>query len=94
MGDRTQRVKGKAEETKGRLKRETGAATGRPGTEARGAGEELKGKAQAREVRAFLDGGSMRTLIEGAAYLFCNEYEAAVIESKTGWAAEDIFSHS
>ena len=34
MGDRTQRVKGKAEETKGRLKRETGAATGRPGTEA------------------------------------------------------------
>jgi uncharacterized protein YjbJ (UPF0337 family) len=44
MGDRTQRVKGKAEEVKGRLKRDTGAATGRPGTEARGAGEELKGK--------------------------------------------------
>src|SRR5579859_3016500 len=39
---------------------------------------------------AFLDGDSMRTLIEGAAYLFCNEYEAAVIESKTGWTSEDI----
>ena len=31
---------------------------------------------------AFLDGDSMRTLIEGAAYLFCNEYEEAVIESE------------
>ena len=39
---------------------------------------------------AFLDGDSMRTLIEGAAYLFCNEYEAAVIEQKTGWTSEDI----
>jgi adenosine kinase len=39
---------------------------------------------------AFLDGASMRTLIEGAAYLFCNEYEAAVIEQKTGWSGEDI----
>src|SRR6201994_3532839 len=39
---------------------------------------------------AFLDGDSMRTLIEGAAYLFCNEYEEAVIEQKTGWTSEDI----
>jgi adenosine kinase len=39
---------------------------------------------------AFLDGDSMRTLIEGAAYLFCNEYEAAVIEQKTGWSGADI----
>src|SRR5215468_870728 len=39
---------------------------------------------------AFLDGGSMRTLIHGAAYLFCNEYEEAVIESKTGWSNADI----
>src|ERR1700756_1463567 len=39
---------------------------------------------------AFLDGDSMRTLIEGAAYLFCNEYEEAVIESKTGWSNADI----
>jgi adenosine kinase len=39
---------------------------------------------------AFLDGDSMRTLIDGAAYLFCNEYEAAVIEQKTGWSGADI----
>jgi len=39
---------------------------------------------------AFLDGDSMRTLIEGAAYLFCNEYEEAVIEQKTGWSSADI----
>lgn len=39
---------------------------------------------------AFLDGDSMRTLIEDAAYLFCNEYEEAVIESKTGWSNADI----
>lgn len=39
---------------------------------------------------AFLDGGAMRSLIEGAAYLFCNEYEEAVIEQKTGWSSEDI----
>ena len=41
---------------------------------------------------AFLDGESMRTLIEGAVYLFCNEYEAAVIESKTGWTGEDVLA--
>ena len=39
---------------------------------------------------AFLDGESMRTLISGAEYLFCNEYEEAVIESKTGWSNADI----
>jgi adenosine kinase len=39
---------------------------------------------------AFLDGESMRSLIEGAAYLFCNEYEEAVIESKTGWSSAEI----
>jgi adenosine kinase len=39
---------------------------------------------------AFLDGESMRSLIEDAAYLFSNEYEAAVIEQKTGWTSADI----
>ncbi|MFM1917461.1 MAG: hypothetical protein RJB01_976, partial [Actinomycetota bacterium] len=29
-------------------------------------------------------------LIEGAAYLFTNEYESALIEQKTGWSAADI----
>jgi adenosine kinase len=41
---------------------------------------------------AFLDGDSMRSLIDGAAYLFCNEYEEAVIESKTGWSNADILA--
>ena len=44
MGDRTQRVKGKAEETKGRLKRKAGDATLRPGVASSGAAEEVKGK--------------------------------------------------
>jgi adenosine kinase len=39
---------------------------------------------------AFLDGASMRTLIEGATFMFCNEYEEAVIEQKTGWTGDDI----
>jgi adenosine kinase len=41
---------------------------------------------------AFLDGESMRTLIEGAVYLFCNEYEASAIEAKTGWSTDDILA--
>jgi len=41
MGDRTQRVQGKVKEVKGRAKRDAGAGAGRPGTEARGAGEEI-----------------------------------------------------
>jgi len=39
---------------------------------------------------AFLDGDTMRTLVDGAAYLFSNEYEEAVIESKTGWSSADV----
>jgi adenosine kinase len=39
---------------------------------------------------AFLDGEAMRPLIDGAAYLFSNEYEEAVIEQKTGWSSAEI----
>ena len=39
---------------------------------------------------AFLGGDAMRTLVDGAAYLFSNEYEEAVIESKTGWSSADV----
>ncbi len=46
MGDRSQRVQGKAKELKGRLERDSGAAAGRPTTEAHGAAEEAKGKAK------------------------------------------------
>src|SRR6202042_1911669 len=52
MADRSQRAEGKVEEVKGRVKRETGEATGRKGTEARGAAEELKGKAKQKIGKA------------------------------------------
>lgn len=41
---------------------------------------------------ARLDGPAIIQLIDGAAYLFSNEYEAGLIESKTGWTAEKILS--
>jgi len=41
---------------------------------------------------AFGDGAMIRDLIDGAAMLFSNEYESALIEQKTGWSAEDILS--
>jgi adenosine kinase len=39
---------------------------------------------------AFADGATIRRLIDGAAYLFSNEYEAALIEQKTGWTAAEV----
>lgn len=39
---------------------------------------------------ARMDGDAIRTLVDGAAYLFTNEYEAALTEQKTGWSAEEI----
>ncbi len=39
---------------------------------------------------AWMDGPGIRRLVEGAAYLFTNEYEAAVLEQKTGWSASDV----
>jgi adenosine kinase len=39
---------------------------------------------------AWMDGESIRQLIDGATYLFTNEYEAALTEQKTGWTAEEI----
>jgi adenosine kinase len=39
---------------------------------------------------ARMDGDQVKELVEGAAYLFSNEYEAELIEHKTGWAPEDL----
>jgi adenosine kinase len=39
---------------------------------------------------ARMHGEEIRLLIDGAAYLFTNEYEAALTEQKTGWSAEEI----
>lgn len=42
---------------------------------------------------AFLDGESLKQSIPGAAWLFGNEYEMAVIEKKTGWNLDALRQH-
>ena len=37
-----------------------------------------------------LDGPQVRKLVAGAAYLFCNEYEEALIERKSGWDTAEV----
>lgn len=39
---------------------------------------------------AWMEGEQIRLLVDGAAYLFTNEYEAALLEGKTGWSADEI----
>jgi adenosine kinase len=39
-----------------------------------------------------LDGPDVRSLVDGAEYLFCNEYEEALIERKTGWTAAEVLA--
>ncbi|WP_328998553.1 carbohydrate kinase family protein [Kribbella sp. NBC_00709] len=39
---------------------------------------------------ARMEGADIRTLIDGAAYLFSNEYEAGLLIQKTGWSHEEI----
>jgi len=39
---------------------------------------------------AFADGPFIRRLVEGATWLFTNEYEASLTEQKTGWSADDV----
>jgi adenosine kinase len=41
---------------------------------------------------AFSEGELIRDLIDGATYLFSNEYESHMIESKTGWSAEEVLA--
>ncbi|MBH1933567.1 carbohydrate kinase family protein [Streptomyces sp. AV19] len=41
---------------------------------------------------ARMEGDDIRQLVEGAAYLFTNEYEKALIESKTGWTGDEILA--
>ena len=42
---------------------------------------------------AWADGEVIRNLIDGAAYLFSNDYEAALIQQKTGWSEDEVQSH-
>ncbi|MFD7016476.1 carbohydrate kinase family protein [Streptomyces sp. NPDC059161] len=41
---------------------------------------------------ARMSGDDIRTLLEGATYLFSNEYEKGLIENKTGWSDEEILA--
>lgn len=42
---------------------------------------------------AWAEGDLIRDLIDGATYLFSNDYEAALIEQKTGWTSADVQAH-
>ncbi|MCA1710852.1 MAG: carbohydrate kinase family protein [Actinobacteria bacterium] len=44
------------------------------------------------QTLTFLDGDSIRQLVDGATYLFTNEYEAGLVADKTGWSHEDVLS--
>jgi adenosine kinase len=39
---------------------------------------------------AWSDGALIRQLVDGATYLFSNDYEAGLILQKTGWSVEDL----
>ncbi|WP_214110592.1 carbohydrate kinase family protein [Acrocarpospora catenulata] len=39
---------------------------------------------------ARMSGESIRQLVDGAAYLFSNDYEKGLIEQKTGWSDEEV----
>ena len=44
------------------------------------------------QTLTFLDGDSIRLLVDGATYLFTNEYEAGLVAEKTGWSDDDVMS--
>jgi adenosine kinase len=39
---------------------------------------------------AWSDGEMIKQLVDGARYLFSNDYEAGLIQQKTGWTADEI----
>jgi adenosine kinase len=42
---------------------------------------------------ARMEGAQVRDLVDGAAYLFCNEYEATLTERKSGWTSDEVTAH-
>jgi adenosine kinase len=42
---------------------------------------------------ARMDGPDLRELVDGARYLFTNEYEQTLLVRKTGWSTEEILRH-
>jgi len=43
-----------------------------------------------QQLARILDGEQVRALVDGAEYLFGNEYEEALIERKSGWTSAEI----
>ncbi|PWI19573.1 carbohydrate kinase family protein [Streptomyces sp. Act143] len=41
---------------------------------------------------ARLDGSQVRDLVDGATWLFTNEYEAALLKERTGWSRADVLA--
>ncbi len=41
---------------------------------------------------SFMEADVIRRLVEGATYLFTNEYEAGLISEKTGWSDDDVLA--
>jgi adenosine kinase len=41
-----------------------------------------------------LEGEDTRSLVAGARFLFCNEYEEALIERKTGWTSAEVLAQA
>jgi len=41
---------------------------------------------------AWADGALIRNLVDGAEVLFTNEYEAALLQQKTGWTADEVLA--
>lgn len=41
---------------------------------------------------AGMEADSIRELVQGATYLFSNDYERALMESKTGWSSDDVLA--
>jgi len=41
---------------------------------------------------ARLDGAQIRDLVDGATWLFTNEYEAALLKERTGWSRADVLA--
>jgi adenosine kinase len=39
---------------------------------------------------AYMDGEAIRGLVEGATYLFTNDYEAQLVHEKTGWSPDEV----
>lgn len=44
------------------------------------------------QTLTFLDGEAIRQLVEGAAYLFTNQYEAGLLADKTGWSDAEVLA--